>query len=102
MIFSSAAASRCSHFLASTMDWKDMGTGRPRAAESSGVKKGKVMSHPVDITRRSQGRDPPFWRRIDESTSFDIDVRCTLAHEIVSQKPGVLETPTLSELQNIL
>lgn len=86
----------------STVDWKDIGTGRPSAAESSGVKKGKVMSHPVDMTSRSQGRTSPFVKMTEEFRSFEIEERCTLAQLMVSQNPGQFETPTLSEHQNIL
>lgn len=75
MIFWSAVASRYSHFFVSTVDWSDIGTGRPRAAESSGVKNGKVMSHPVDMTRRSQGRFSPFFRITVESLSLAMEER---------------------------
>lgn len=66
------------------------------------MKKGKVMSHPVDMTNKSQGRISPFDRMTEEFWSLSIEERCTLAQLMVSQNPGQFETPTLSEHQNIL
>lgn len=98
----SAAASRVCHFLLSKRDWWAIGTGKPRDEASAGVKKGKVMSQPVDMTKRSQGRAVVFARTTEEFSRRSMEERWTVAWLIVFQKLGELDTPTFSEHQNIL